>query len=178
MYNTSVSFRVKGDDPEKVKNAFNLICWLFQIQDGERQVEQDDSVNAAFPRIGCGKDIADTLTPYTKENPDVTFCVFGYGDDDDDHWRLRISAGACETVLRQEAWPPFKEILLPGEQPGLQEFPVFLTREELETLSEVFHGYKDYNRGSRDLLLLAQGIEARLVKQTEGAYEPDTTYDC
>lgn len=51
------------------------------------------------------------------------------------------------------------------------------TDGQLETLSDILHEYKDYNRSSRKLVLAAMEIEKRLTEITLGAYRPDTTYN-
>lgn len=56
-------------------------------------------------------------------------------------------------------------------------YSIELTPEEWETLASVFHEYKDVYRGDKEMVLPAMAIEEKLVKQTEGLYYPDTTYD-
>ena len=52
-----------------------------------------------------------------------------------------------------------------------------LTFEQLQTLSDIMHGYKDMFRGDYYFIKPVMDIEAELVKQSDGAYEPDPTYD-
>lgn len=52
-----------------------------------------------------------------------------------------------------------------------------LTQEQLDTLSDVFHNYKDIYRGCESVVRPAMEIEAELTRQTNGAYVSDSTYD-
>lgn len=52
-----------------------------------------------------------------------------------------------------------------------------LSQEQLDLLSEIFHEYKDYNRGDRDRILPAMDLEADLNRLSGGRYIPDPTYD-
>lgn len=51
------------------------------------------------------------------------------------------------------------------------------TKDELKIMSNVFHDYKDYNRGIKESILPVMELEKKLTELTGGAYEPDTTYD-
>lgn len=51
------------------------------------------------------------------------------------------------------------------------------TPEELRTLSDIFHQYKDCNRGCKELVGQAMELEKKLIRLTGWKYEPDTTYD-
>lgn len=54
---------------------------------------------------------------------------------------------------------------------------ISLTEKDLETLSELFHEVKDYNRNDTKRVKTVMKLEDKLQKQTAGIYEPDTTYD-
>lgn len=54
---------------------------------------------------------------------------------------------------------------------------ISLSKEDLETLSELFHEVKDYNRNDTEKIKTVMKLEDKLQKQTAGFYEPDTTYD-
>ena len=54
---------------------------------------------------------------------------------------------------------------------------VKLSDSDLDLLCDIFHGYKDYNRGSELYILPVMELEASLSQQTDGLYQPDTTYD-
>lgn len=56
-------------------------------------------------------------------------------------------------------------------------YKIELTERQLETLSDIFHNYKDIYRGCESVIRPAMKIEAAMVKQTGGMYYPDTTYD-
>ena len=56
-------------------------------------------------------------------------------------------------------------------------YTIKLTQKQLDTLSDIFHDFKDYNRGSEYSIIPAMEIEAVLTMQTGGAYFSDTTYD-
>lgn len=51
------------------------------------------------------------------------------------------------------------------------------TDNQLDTLRDILHEFKDYNRNDRERVLAAMDIEKKLAVITGGAYEPDTTYD-
>lgn len=57
------------------------------------------------------------------------------------------------------------------------EKSVKLNNEQMVLLSNVFHEYKDYNRGVACLIKPVMELEAKLVNETDGMYEPDPTYD-
>lgn len=52
-----------------------------------------------------------------------------------------------------------------------------LTDEDLETLSMVFHEYKDYRRSDEESIRPAMALEQKIKALTGGRYTPDTTYD-
>ena len=54
---------------------------------------------------------------------------------------------------------------------------VTLTEFELETISEIFHEYKDAYRTTPEYLFKVMAIEKQLTDQTNGVYQADTTYD-
>lgn len=54
---------------------------------------------------------------------------------------------------------------------------VVLTEFELETISEIFHEYKDAYRTTPEYLHKVMAIEKQLTEQTKGVYQADTTYD-
>ena len=51
------------------------------------------------------------------------------------------------------------------------------TEFELETISEIFHEYKDAYRTTPEYLFKVMAIEKQLTDQTNGVYQADTTYD-
>ena len=54
---------------------------------------------------------------------------------------------------------------------------VILTHEQLELIADICHNYKDIYRGCPSLIKPVMELEANLVQQTCGEYEPDPTYD-
>lgn len=60
---------------------------------------------------------------------------------------------------------------------NIRKHTVVFTEFELEMLSEIMHGYKDYNRGDSHSILSAMAVEKTLTEQTNGLYQADTTYD-
>ncbi len=52
-----------------------------------------------------------------------------------------------------------------------------LTDKQLETLRDIFHEYKDYNRHYRKDILQAMELEKIFFEISGGNYEADTTYD-
>ncbi len=54
---------------------------------------------------------------------------------------------------------------------------ISLNENDLETLSDLFHEVKDYNRGDKQKIETVMRIETMLQQQTAGLYKPDTTYD-
>ena len=58
-----------------------------------------------------------------------------------------------------------------------KRYKVELTEEQLELLSDICHDFKDYNRGSEYYIRPVMELEAELTRQTDGAYEADSTYD-
>ena len=52
-----------------------------------------------------------------------------------------------------------------------------LADEELRHLSDVFHEYKDYNRGNKEALLKTMSLEAKMTFCSAGRYESDCTYN-
>ena len=54
---------------------------------------------------------------------------------------------------------------------------ISLTENDLETLSDLFHEVKDFNRGDKEKVETVMRIETMLEQQTAGLYKPDTTYN-
>lgn len=54
---------------------------------------------------------------------------------------------------------------------------ISLTEKDLETLSDLFHEVKDFNRTDKHKIETVMRIETMLQQQTAGLYKPDTTYD-
>lgn len=54
---------------------------------------------------------------------------------------------------------------------------ISLTENDLETLSDLFHEVKDFNRGDKEKVGTVMRIETMLEQQTAGLYKPDTTYN-
>ena len=54
---------------------------------------------------------------------------------------------------------------------------ITLTYDQLELISNICHDFKDFNRGDAYQIMPVMKLEEDLVKQTDGVYEPDTTYD-
>lgn len=54
---------------------------------------------------------------------------------------------------------------------------ISLTEDDLETLSDLFHEVKDFNRGDKEKVETVMRIETMLEQQTAGLYKPDTTYN-
>lgn len=54
---------------------------------------------------------------------------------------------------------------------------ISLTENDLETLSDLFHEVKDFNRGDKEKIGTVMRIETMLEQQTAGLYKPDTTYN-
>lgn len=54
---------------------------------------------------------------------------------------------------------------------------ISLTEDDLETLSDLFHEVKDFNRGDKEKVGTVMRIETMLEQQTAGLYKPDTTYN-
>lgn len=52
-----------------------------------------------------------------------------------------------------------------------------LTKLNLETISDVFHEFKDLHRGHPADVKAVMEIEKKLTEQTNGVYQADTTYD-
>lgn len=59
----------------------------------------------------------------------------------------------------------------------VKKYKVELTQEQLDTLSDALHDFKDYNRGWETAIRPVMEIEAELTEQTKGAYVSDSTYD-
>jgi hypothetical protein len=57
------------------------------------------------------------------------------------------------------------------------EVKITLTLGQLSYLADVFHNYKDCYRDCKPMIQDAMEFEQELVKQTNGQYYPDTTYD-
>ena len=57
------------------------------------------------------------------------------------------------------------------------EVKITLTQSQLSYLADVFHNYKDCYRECEYMIKDAMEFEQELVKQTNGLYDPDTTYD-
>ena len=60
----------------------------------------------------CDKD----MLAVSKRHPDLTFEVSREGEDRDDNACARYRNGESEVVEMQYIWPPFKDILFPGEK--------------------------------------------------------------
>lgn len=54
---------------------------------------------------------------------------------------------------------------------------IFLSGEDLELLSDIFHDYKDYHRNNNEAVRPVMDLEKDLTIQTGGLYQADTTYD-
>lgn len=54
---------------------------------------------------------------------------------------------------------------------------IFLSDEDLELLSDIFHEYKDGRRGEPEFIRPVMDLEKDLAIQTGGLYQADTTYD-
>lgn len=54
---------------------------------------------------------------------------------------------------------------------------VKLSDKELELISLICHEFKDTYRGCADAVKPVMFLELNLVVQTNGAYDPDPTYD-
>lgn len=52
-----------------------------------------------------------------------------------------------------------------------------LTPEQLDLMCDIFHSYKDYNRNFRETILKVMELESALTSETNGEYQPDTTYN-
>ena len=61
---------------------------------------------------------------------------------------------------------------------NIRRHSVTFTEHELDALSEVFHCFKDTFRCSPGMIHKAMALEKTLSQQTNGVYQPDTTYDC
>lgn len=59
----------------------------------------------------------------------------------------------------------------------MKTYNISVSEDDLVLLSGVFHNYKDCFRGDADMILPAMELEKKFKDQTEGAYEPDPTYD-
>ena len=54
---------------------------------------------------------------------------------------------------------------------------VCVIKHHIETLSDLFHEVKDFNRGDKEKVGTVMRIETMLEQQTAGLYKPDTTYN-
>jgi len=52
-----------------------------------------------------------------------------------------------------------------------------LTHEQLELMNDIFHSFKDFHRNSRETILRVMDLESALTRETNGEYQPDTTYN-
>ena len=59
----------------------------------------------------------------------------------------------------------------------MRTYQVTLDEEELQLISNICHNFKDCYRGCREEIIPVMAMEANIRIQTDGAYEPDPTYD-
>ena len=121
------------------------------------------------------------LAKIAKKHPDVYIEVMRSGEDRDDQEINRFHAKESESVMAEIVFPPFSQIILPGEENG----PVIeaktalscFTDEELTVLRDIIHDFKDFNRGAKEMLIPAMELEKKFTMLSDGRYIPDTTYD-
>lgn len=58
-----------------------------------------------------------------------------------------------------------------------QDFGTAFSQEELNTMSDIFHEYKDGHRTEKRFILPAMALERKFETLSEGRYQADTTYD-
>ena len=121
------------------------------------------------------------LAKISKKHPDVYIEVMRTGEDRDDQEINRFHAGETEGVTAEIVFPPFSQIILPGEESSpvieLKTALSCFTDEELTILRDIIHDYKDTNRGQKKMLIPVMELEKKFAMLSDGRYVPDTTYD-
>lgn len=121
----------------------------------------------------------DILGIYLSEDGGISFSVHSRNDFEQ---RFPVSFFDFEEPVRWQILGyclAFKKELEREEERQRKEFSfnLTLTGEQLDTLSDVFHEYKDRYRHCREAVLSVMEIEKILVEQSNGEYRPDTSYD-
>ena len=124
MYTIDFEFYIHADGMEKRKAVLDAIAKASGLQFDER----NDRGGFALLRDTCWYSYYEKLAEVSRAHPDAVIEARGRDEDNVNNWKARFRNGEQETVVERRSYPPFREILLPGEKSD----PRDLTLDEIK----------------------------------------------